>query len=118
MDDILPIMARANKLVYTTPIQWGQTSYDIKKVLDKSALLGNRFYKMRGNEIVKGTASGDMKMAFIGISENPTEKAKNTFLSLTKEIANIMDSDHIARVMKPDFSDEELVKAAKEVLEL
>lgn len=118
IDEILPIMARVNKLVYTTPIQWGQTSYDTKRVLDKSALLGNRFYKMRGNEIVKGTASGDTKMVFIGISEKPTEKAKNTFLSLSKEIANITDSDYIAKVMKPDSSEEELVMTAKEVLAL
>lgn len=118
MDEILPIMARADKMVYTTPIQWGQTSYDIKKVLDKSSLLGNRFYKMRGKEIVKGTAAGNSKMAVIGISEKPADKAKRTFLTLAKEIANITDSDYIAKVMKPDISEEELVKTAKEVLAL
>ena len=118
MDEILPILARANKMVYTTPIQWGQTSCDIKRVMDKTALLGNRFYKMRGKEIVKGTASGDSKLVFIGISEKPTDKAKNTFLYLAKEIANITDSDYIAKVMKPDTSEEEIVKTAKEVLAL
>ncbi len=118
MDEILPILARAEKTVYTTPIQWGQTSYDIKKVLDKTALLGNRFYKMRGKEIVKGSASGNTKLVHIGISEKSTDKAKKTFLNLAKEMGNIMDADHIAKIIGPDASEEEMVKIAKEILAL
>ncbi len=118
MDEILPVLARADKQVYTTPVQWGQTSYDIKRVLDKTALLGNRFYKMRGKEIVKGSASGNAKLVQIGISEKTSDKAKRTFLTLAKEMANIMDADYIAKVIAPDTSEEELIKIAKEVLAL
>ncbi len=118
MDEILPILAKADKLVYTTPLQWGHTSYDIKKILDKTALLGNRFYKMRGKEMVKGFANKNMKLVQLGISERASDKEKNTFLNLIKEMANIMDVDYIAKVIKPETTEEEVAIIAKEVLAL
>ncbi len=118
MDEILPILARADKLVYTTPVVWGQTSYDIKKVMDKTALLGNRFYKMRGREIVKGHSGRECKLVEIGIHENISEKAKSTFLYLINEIGNIMDTDYLAKIIKPEFTEAELEAIAKEVLAL
>lgn len=118
MDEILPVLGKAERIIYTTPVVWGGMSYDIKRILDKTALLGNHFYKLRNKEIVKGSITDNHSFIMIGVSEKPSIKTKDSFHGLAKEIANIMDADNLTKILQPDASDAEISAIAKEVLAL
>lgn len=113
---ILPVMIKGDTVIYTSPLVWGGVSYDIKKVLDKSALIGNRFYKIRNKELVKGTVSKNKKIIGIGVNDQASENERNSFISYIKELGIILDIEYLAKVTGTSITDEELKNLAKEVL--
>ena len=48
---------------------WGGLSYDVKKILDKTALIGDRFYNINNKELVKGSISKNKKTLGIAVSD-------------------------------------------------
>ncbi|MDR7855540.1 NAD(P)H-dependent oxidoreductase [Tissierella sp.] len=116
MDQILPIIIKGDIVVYTSPLIWGGFSYDIKKILDKTALIGNRFYKTRNKEIVKGTISNNKKIIGIGVSEIASKMEQSSFEYFLKEVGTIMNIEYLGKVVNPTITDDELQNLAREVL--
>ncbi len=75
MDEILPEIMGADVLVFCSPLVWGGFSYDVKKIIDKLALVGDRFYRVRKGELTKGTISAMKKIAGVVWNNNPSTKA-------------------------------------------
>ena len=116
MDDILPILIKGDIIIYTSPLVWGGFSYNIKKILDKTALIGNRFYSVRNKEMVKGTISKMKKIVGIGVSQESKLKGQIIFENLLKETGIIMNIQSVGRVVDPILNQEEVQKLAMEVL--
>lgn len=108
MDTILPMMAVAETWVILTPVIWGGPSYTIKKVIDKSALLGNRFYRVRNKELVKGANAPVQKIVFIGISNQPNLEETKDFVFWGNEVGNIMDIESDIKIMEPEWTQEDI----------
>lgn len=118
MDDILPILIKGDILLYTSPLVWGGFSYDIKKILDKTALIGDRFYSVRNKEMVKGTIAKMNKIVGIGVSQGPQLKGQTVFENLMRETGTIMNIQSVGRVVESILNQEEVKKLAMEVLSL
>lgn len=115
MDNIIPLLMKCEKLIYTSPLIWGGFSYIIKKVVDKMALTGSVFYKEKNKELVKGTISNMKILIGIGITDNISDKERTSFKHLLKEIANIIDIKYLAKVFSNDFTVQDVEKLALEV---
>lgn len=116
MDEILPVLARATTYIYTSPVVWGGITYPLKKVLDKSALLGNRFYRVRNGELVKGINVDVQKLFLIGVCEGQEKKEATDFVFWGKEVIKIMDVSGNALTVSGQLSEEELQKLGKELI--
>lgn len=116
MDEILPILIKGDIVIYTSPLIWGGFSYDVKKILDKNALIGDRFYKVKNKELVKGMISNMKKVVGVAVSEKVSEKEQSTFESYVRELGTIMDINYMGTVLNTRLTDEEIEKLAKEVL--
>lgn len=116
MDEILPVLIKGDIVIYTSPLIWGGFSYDVKKILDKNALIGNRFYKVKNKELVKGMISHMKKVIGVAVSDKVSEKEQSTFESYIKELGTIMDINYMGTVLNTRLKDEEIEKLAKEVL--
>lgn len=116
MDEILPILIKGDIIIYTFPLTWGGFSYDVKKVLDKTALIGNRFYKVKNKELVKGMIGNMKKVVGVAVSEKASKKEQSTFESFVKELGTIMDIDYMGKVLNTRLTNEEIEKLANEVL--
>ena len=116
MDEILPKMAKADWLVYTHPLTFGGPSYDCKLVLDKSALLGNRFYKARNGEIVKGNIVGWKHMMFLAEKSGASQKEKETYHAYVKEVCKLIDVEPHVHVVGRNVSEQVIEQLAKEVM--
>lgn len=116
MDQILPVLLEGDVVVYTSPLIWGGLSYDIKKVLDKTALIGDRFYSITNKEIVKGTISKNKKIVGIAVSDQVSVKEKSSFESFIKEIGLIMNIEYEAKVLATSITETEVEKLVTEVL--
>ena len=115
MDQILPIVVKENYLIITTQVVWGGPSFSVKKVLDKTALLGNRFYKVRNGELVKGTGYPLKKLIFFGVTEDKNRKSSKDFLFFVNEMGTILDVKRQAFLVSPKISEEELREIGKEL---
>lgn len=73
MDEIIPILIKGDIVIYTSPLIWGGFSADVKRILDKTALIGNRFYKVRNKELVKGLITNMKKVVGVGVSVDASE---------------------------------------------
>lgn len=73
MDKMLPTIIRGDIVIFTSPLIWGGFSYDIKKVIDKIALIGSRFYIVRNKELVKGTIADMKKIVGVAFSEKSSD---------------------------------------------
>lgn len=100
MDEIIPEIMATDVLILCSPLVWGGFSYELKKVIDKIALTGDRFYKVRNGELTKGTISNMKKIVGIAHSAHPSEKARRAFESYLREIGTIFDIDYLARVIE------------------
>lgn len=116
MDEILPILIKGDIVIYTSLLILGGFSYDVKKILDKTALIGNRFYKVKNKELVKGMISKMKKVVGVAVSEKASEKEQSTFENYVKELGIIMDINYMGTVLNTRLTDEEIEKLAKEVL--
>lgn len=118
MDNIVPLLMEGDSIIYTSPLIWGGFSYSIKKVIDKMALTGNRFYKVKNGELVKGTISNMKKLVGIGVSDRVSDKERKTFENLLKEMGIITDTKYMGKVIDTQFTHDDVGKIATEVYEL
>ncbi len=118
MDNIVPLLMEGDVIIYTSPLLWGGFSYSIKKVIDKMALTGSRFYKVKNGEIVKGSISNMKKLVGIGVSDRVSEKERKTFENLLKEMGIITDTKYMGKVIDKQFTHDDVEKIATEVYEL
>ena len=120
MDDSLPFLREGEYVIYTSPVIWGGFSYDIKRILDKTALIGDRFYNIRNKELAKGTISNNKKMIGVGVGNDFSVQEESSFQDLIKEIAAIMNIDHIAKMVDTSvegfIAESEIEKLVQEVL--
>lgn len=116
MDEIMPILVRAEVLVFMTELFWGSFSYEVKRILDKIALMGDRFYHVKDKEIYKGIIGKAKKVAGIAVSGNPSEAADLNFRNLLREMGTIMGIAHMGKVISEDVDKEEIARLGEEVL--
>lgn len=91
MSEILGRIARAETVVFVTPLTWGSYSSAIKKVFDRMAVLGDVHYYVKKGELVKGMRTRLNSLYGVGIKEACSEKEKNIFKHLVSENTAIMD---------------------------
>lgn len=118
MDDIVPLLMEGDVIIYTSPLIWGGFSYSIKKVIDKMALTGSRFYKVKNGELVKGSISNIKKLVGLGVSDRVSEKERKTFENLIKEMGMIIDTKYLGETINTQFTHKDVEKIAKKVYEL
>lgn len=99
MDEIMPVLIRADIIIYLSQIKWGGLSPAVRKILEKSALMGNIFYRVRKGELRKGCIGKIKKLVGIGICETCTAEEKETFQGLIKETGIIMDIKYMAKII-------------------
>lgn len=118
MDYVLPLLMKGDTIIYTSPMVWGGFSYSIKKIIDKMALTGDRFYHVKKGELVKGTISNMKKIIGISTTDKASEKEEKTFESYIKEIATIIDVKYMGKVVNTTFTDMDIERIAMEVNKL
>lgn len=116
MDKILPILLEGDILIFTSPLVWGGLSYDVKKILDKTALIGDRFYNVNNKELVKGSISKNKKTVGIAVSDQLSAKEESDFKYFIKELGIITNVDYIGKVVGTSITETELESLIKEVL--
>ncbi len=90
-DEIFAKLIRSEVMLLVTPVTWGSYSYQIKKFMDKCAVIGDRHYYIVKGEIVKGI-QGDIKRLYaVGVKEECSKEEKDTFRGLVAENINIMN---------------------------
>lgn len=114
MDIICPKLIRTDYTIMVTPIVWGSYSYHSKKVLDKCAVIGDRYYHVKRGEIVKGI-QGHFKLYVIGVKEGCSHEEANAFHNLVKENINIMDTKGSSYIVNPMHCEEHITNIVKEV---
>lgn len=91
MDPILRTLVRADKLILATPVTWGSYSADIKKILDRMAILGDSHYYVRKKELIKGMRCNMKSMYAIGVKDNCSSEERDDFCTLLQENVKIMN---------------------------
>lgn len=116
MDVILPILIKAEIIVFVSPLWWGGFSGDVKKILDKTALIGDCFYHVKNGELYKGTIGSVKKMVGLAVSAQASEKAESCFAGYLKEIGILMGIDAFGKVVSPDLDEIKMEQLGMEVL--
>lgn len=116
MDEFISAISKSDMLIFTSPLMWGGFSYDVKKVIDKIAIIGNRFYHVRDSEIVKGMMSDLKKVAGIAVSSHTSQN--QAFAGLIREMGIIMDVKYISRIVDEAITGENIESIAREVISL
>jgi Multimeric flavodoxin WrbA len=91
MEAVLRKLIQADKMLLVSPLTWGSYSSSIKKILDRSCVLGDIHYYVVSGEIVKGMRSSIKKLYAVGIKDNYSEEEKNVFHKLVHENIKIMN---------------------------
>lgn len=91
MDAILRKLIRTEKLVLISPVTWGSYSSGIKKVFDRSAVIGDIHYYEKKGELVKGMRSNMKQLYAVGVKANCREEEKEVFYRLHYENTTIMN---------------------------
>lgn len=117
-DKILPAIINGEIIVYTSQLYWGGFSADIKKVIDKMSLTGDRFYHVSNQELVKGTVGKIKKIVGIAVSKvSSTEQEKSDFKGYIKEVGTIIDILYLAKIIEGEMNGKEIERLAMEVIE-
>ena len=102
MDPILRKVVRSDTLILITAVTWGSFSSDIKKVLDRMAILGDSCYHVKKKELVKGMRCNMKEMFAIGVKDNCSKEEMDAFTTLLDENVTIMDISGKAYVVKEE----------------
>jgi multimeric flavodoxin WrbA len=110
MDPILRKLIRTDKLILATPVTWGSYSSDIKKILDRTAIIGDSHYYVKKGELIKGMRSNLKHMFAIGVKNNCSTEEIEEFASILFENVKIMNIDGKAFVVNEDSKLESMVE--------
>lgn len=114
-DWIYPKLIRSDKVLVVTPIAWGSYSFQTKRVMDKIALIGDRYYHVKKKEIVK-SMQGDLKALYaVGIKDNCSKEEKEVFKGLVAENIKIMDIQGNYYVTNSKVDNNEIIKMVEEI---
>jgi multimeric flavodoxin WrbA len=114
-DKIYPKLLRADVWVFITPLMWGTYSFKTKRVIDKLAVIGNRYYYVKDKELVKGVQGNVKKIYAIGVKDYCSTKEENVFFGLVAENFNIMGITGNSFIVSHNVGDYDLSNIAKEV---
>lgn len=118
MDDILPILLEAEPLVLCFPLTWGGLSFDMKKVIDKTSLIGDPFYKVKNGEVVKGWKGAMKHLIGVGVKKEASEEEKEALQKYMFELSNILGVSGKSHLVSEQTSTRAVEYLVKEVLEL
>ncbi len=93
MQKIFPKLVRSEKIVLVSPITYGGVSFNIKKIMDRLASVGDPRYYLKDGELVKKMRIKDLKYYMIGIKEGLSEEENRIFKQLHRENIRIMSVD-------------------------
>ena len=110
MDPILRKLIRTERLILVTPVTWGSYSSDVKKILDRMAILGDSHYHVKKAELVKGMRSNIKQMFAIGVKDNCNTEEIDAFATLLHENVAIMDINGKAFVVNEESRIEPMVE--------
>ena len=110
MSNIFGSLAKAETVVFVTPLTWGSYSSAIKKIFDRMAVLGDVHYYVKKGELVKGVRTNLKNLYGLGIKEGCSEKEKNNFQHLVSENTGIMDIGGGSMVLGSGDSIDQTVK--------
>ncbi len=110
MDSILRQLVRTDKLILATPVTFGSYSSDIKKILDRMAILGDSHYYVQKGELIKGMRCNIKHMYAIGIKNNCSPEERDDFAALLMENVKIMNINGKAYVKQDDRKIEAIVE--------
>lgn len=112
-DDIDPILRKVvctDKLVFVTPVTWGSYSSNLKKVFDRTAVLGDSHYYVKKGELVKGMRCKIKQLFAIGIKDNCSTEEKDAFYELLHENVKIMNISGKAFVVNEESEIDSIVE--------
>ncbi len=116
MDWVMPLFFAAERTVWMTGLTWGVVSYPIKKVLDRTAVIGDRFYYIQNGELVKGSQTDNRKWCIFGVKEQASPEEAEALMAYVKENAILLNVPFAAGVLPPMPEEKAVQKIAGEVL--
>lgn len=93
-DDMEPILRRmihAETWILVSPLTWGSYSSSLKKVLDRTCILGDTHYYVKKGELVKSMRCNVRRLFAVGVKDLCSEDERNAFSSLHHENITIMN---------------------------
>lgn len=84
-DWILPKLARADVIIFVSPVTFGSYSFKVKRVMDKLALVMDRHYYVKNGELVKNNMTGKLRLYGVGMTDDCQGFEAQAFLSLVHE---------------------------------
>lgn len=118
MDYIMPLLIEAEHIVYTTPLTYGTFSYNVKKIIDKMALMGDRYYFVKHGELVKGCIGRLKKITGIAVAVHTLPREKECFEKLMHEMTNIINVKCGCCVISNHLNEKQISVFAQEVFGL
>jgi len=114
-DWIFPRLIRSDVMLLVTPVKWGAYSFKTKRVFDKCAVIGNRYYHVKKGELVKGMMGNNCKLYAVGVKDHCSVGEKEVFKELVAENINIMDIQGNSYVVDYDIDDNLTTKMVEEM---
>lgn len=115
-DKVIPTMLRSKVYLFVCPVQFGGMSFTMKRMVDKFALVGDRYYYMNKGQIVKGRKRDGKHLHVVGYSGDPTGESAQCFLGLVKETQDLAVMTGMARVLPPQTGMDGIEKIVGEVV--
>lgn len=113
MDPILRRIIHADTWVLVSPLSWGSYSSSLKKVLDRTCILGDSHYYVKNGELVKGIRCNNRRLFSIGVKDHCSREERDAFSHLHHENITIMNISGKALVVD---GNSEAASIAEEIL--
>lgn len=116
-DWILPKLINSEVMLFVTPITWGSYSFRMKRLFDKCALIGDRYYYVKDKELVKRMQGKIKDLYVLGVKDNCSPKEASVFKSLVAENILIMSLDGGSYVVD-NHTNKDLIRKIVEEMKL
>lgn len=94
MPDVIRAIAKSRGIIFLTPIRFGGYSSNLKKAVDKLALMGLPLYIVKEGNLLHPMRYGHFSVVGIGISNGSIEKQDEAFKLLVERNALNMQAPH------------------------
>ena len=92
-DIILPYLAQSGTIIIVTQIVYGSYSLQVKRVLDKIALLIDTHYGFKNGELIKGAKPAGVQFYAVGVHHHASGEEIAAFQYLINELIKIANWD-------------------------